>query len=218
MEERINDIESDDLSCSVCLNDTIENEQLCNRNQHSDLSCSICLNEKIDEEILCNTNCDHNFCKECLIDWFNQGKNTCPLCRTVLKSYMNHNQETKLITIQTRRPPSIDNVVIHGRSGREVITDLINHNLKLRYMLFMVGFSGVLLLLFYLILKDDYDELFINYHRCIDNYTNLSADNQDMNHILSDIKLVRILYDSTHYNLCNIPRLYYNSCFGNKEI
>ena len=70
MEERLNDIESDDLSCSVCLNDTIENEQLC------------------------NTNCDHNFCKECLIDWFNQGKNTCPLCRTVLKSYMNHNQET----------------------------------------------------------------------------------------------------------------------------
>ena len=41
MEERLNDIESDDLSCSVCLNDTIENEQLC------------------------NTNCDHNFCNSC---------------------------------------------------------------------------------------------------------------------------------------------------------
>ena len=148
-------------------------EEMLNNIESPDLSCSVCLNEKIENENLCNTNCNHNFCKECIGDWLNQGKNTCPICRTVLKSYMNHDQETKLITIQNRRPPSIDNVIINGRSGREVIADLISNNLKLRYMLFMFGFGGVILLLFYLILKDDFDELFINYHRCMNNYTEL---------------------------------------------
>ena len=33
----------------------------------------------------------------------------------------------KLITIETRRYPSIDNVIINGRSGRDVISELINN-------------------------------------------------------------------------------------------
>ena len=45
------------------------------------ITCSICLEENINNNELCKTNCNHIFCKKCLDDWFNKGKNTCPLCR-----------------------------------------------------------------------------------------------------------------------------------------
>tara|TARA_Y100000741_G_scaffold321548_1_gene270765 strand:+ start:53 stop:667 length:615 start_codon:yes stop_codon:yes gene_type:complete len=203
MEERLNDIEP---------NESDESDE---SDESNEFNCSICLQEKIEDQQLCNTNCDHKYCKDCLNDWFNQGKNTCPMCRTVLKSYMNQNQMTKLITIESRRPATIDNVIINGRTGREIISDLINQNVKMRYILYMFGFTGIFLLTFYLGLKDNYEELLYNYHHCMDNYTDLIEQTQDVNNMLSDHKIVGIVYDSNHYKLCNIPQLYYDTCFGN---
>tara|TARA_Y100001970_G_scaffold257415_1_gene336096 strand:- start:937 stop:1515 length:579 start_codon:yes stop_codon:yes gene_type:complete len=191
MDERLNDIESSELSCSICLND------------------------KIDNEILCNTNCNHSFCKECLQDWFHQGKNTCPICRQVLQSYMVQEQKTQLITIESRRTPTIDNVLINGQSARDIIRTLINSNIKLRYMMYMFGLSGILMLSFYLGLKNNYEELLLNYHQCRNNYTELYRENIDIHNMLNDHKIVGIVYDSNHYKLCTIPELYYNSCFEN---
>ena len=186
-----------------------------NDNQISDLSCSICLNEKIDEEILCNTNCDHNFCKECLQDWFNQGKNTCPICRQILQSYINQEQKTQLITIERTRIPTLDNVTINGLSARSVIRNLMHNNLKLKYMVYMFGLSGILMISFYLGLKDNYENLLIRYDHCHNNYTELYRENIDIHNMLNDHKIVGIVYDSNHYKLCTIPELYYDSCFEN---
>ena len=144
MEERLNDIEP---------NESDESDE------SNEFNCSICLQEKIEDQQLCNTNCEHKYCKDCLNDWFNQGKNTCPMCRTLLKSYINQDQETKLITIESVRPATIDNVIINGRTGREILSDLINQNIKLRYISYMFGFTGILLITFYLGLKDNYEDL-----------------------------------------------------------
>lgn len=179
----------------------------------SELSCSICLNDKIDNEIICNTNCNHSFCKGCLHDWFHQGKNTCPICRQELKSYVNQEKQTQLITIETRRIPTIDNVIINGQSARDIIRTLINNNTKLKYMLYMFGLSGIIMLSFYLGLKNNYDELLLNYHQCRNNYTELYEDNIDIHNMLNNHKIVGIVYDPNHYKLCTIPELYYDSCF-----
>ena len=128
---------------------------------------------------------------------------------------MNQNQETKLITIETRQPQSINNVIINGVPARDVIRNLINNNLKLRYMLYMFGLSGIIMLSFYLGLKDNYEDLLMNYHNCRNNYTEMLDEYQNMNTILHDKKIVGIIYDQNHYKLCTIPKLYYNTCFEN---
>ena len=79
----------------------------------------------------------------------------------------------------------------------------------------MLGLSGILLLTFYLGLKNDYEELLRNFNSCHNNYTELLNDNLDINNMLNDHKIVGIIYDSNHYKLCTIPKLYYNTCFEN---
>jgi hypothetical protein len=48
--------------------------------------CSVCL------EVIgarpgnhVNTECGHKFCKECIDNWFDCGKNSCPMCRAEIK-------------------------------------------------------------------------------------------------------------------------------------
>ena len=37
--------------------------------------------QSIEDENMCTTDCNHEFCKECLDNWFNRHKLSCPLCR-----------------------------------------------------------------------------------------------------------------------------------------
>ena len=77
----------------------------------------------------------------------------------------------------------------------------------------MFGLSGIIMLSFYLGLKNNYDELLLNYHQCRNNYTELYEDNIDIHNMLNNHKIVGIVYDPNHYKLCTIPELYYDSCF-----
>lgn len=45
-------------------------------------SCPICLSPLSQEQYI--TECKHTFCKQCLDNWINQDKNTCPNCRQAL--------------------------------------------------------------------------------------------------------------------------------------
>ena len=54
-------------------------------------NCTICLNT-INSDDICTLSCNHSFCKNCLDTWFNQGKNTCPMCRNNI-NYFSHNSE-----------------------------------------------------------------------------------------------------------------------------
>jgi len=46
--------------------------------------CVICL-EEITVDTLQTTKCKHDFHEQCLQNWFNNDKNTCPMCRTELR-------------------------------------------------------------------------------------------------------------------------------------
>lgn len=54
---------------------------------NNEIECSICLTENISINNTCLTNCNHNFCKECLDNWLNKNKKTCPLCISVINNY-----------------------------------------------------------------------------------------------------------------------------------
>lgn len=44
--------------------------------------CSICLDPILHEKQL---DCKHSFHEKCITDWISSGKNTCPVCRDVIK-------------------------------------------------------------------------------------------------------------------------------------
>ena len=66
-------INVDRLDSVVVLNNLPENE------------CCICLEEYKENDVLIKLKCNHMFHKECLEPWFNNNKNSCPLCRYKLK-------------------------------------------------------------------------------------------------------------------------------------
>lgn len=56
------------------------------KEEDNDVFCSICLDELVDP---LHIQCNHEFCRQCVIDWVNTAKSkkadpTCPLCRAVI--------------------------------------------------------------------------------------------------------------------------------------
>ena len=64
----------------------------------TDNSCPICFNEiSLDNKYI--TGCKHEYCKDCLDNWFDKGKNTCPKCRRTIKYLNNNNVKIRLINM-----------------------------------------------------------------------------------------------------------------------
>lgn len=59
----------------------------CMCGHHKREKCSICYDDMIigGKQSQSLRNCNHSFHKKCLIGWINQGKSSCPLCRTEMK-------------------------------------------------------------------------------------------------------------------------------------
>lgn len=62
--------------------------------------CSVCLTENILPSNKCITECNHQFCKDCLDNWFNKGKLTCPMCRKPLQYYNYNGENIRIISIE----------------------------------------------------------------------------------------------------------------------
>ena len=70
-------------------------------NDSSDCNdCSVCLTENILPTNKCITECNHQFCKDCLDNWFNKGKLTCPMCRKPLQYYNYNGENIRIISIE----------------------------------------------------------------------------------------------------------------------
>lgn len=64
----------------------------------SDNNCPICFNEiNLDNKYI--TDCKHEYCKDCLNNWFDKGKNTCPKCRRLIKYLNNETVYIRLINM-----------------------------------------------------------------------------------------------------------------------
>ena len=78
---------------------------------NSDLhfSCSICLNEEVEETKQCITGCNHYFCYDCITNWFNQNNLSCPMCRDTISKYRKNNENYHIVTIARATNNSRDN-------------------------------------------------------------------------------------------------------------
>lgn len=76
--------------------------------------CCICLNENIIELNKCLTNCNHDFCKICLIEWFSKGKTSCPLCRNDIDYFMNNYEKNNIIKVENPIIPTINQQYNNG--------------------------------------------------------------------------------------------------------
>ena len=46
-----------------------------------ELTCGICLEDFAEETVTTRLSCKHKFCTECIDQWFNEERRTCPVCR-----------------------------------------------------------------------------------------------------------------------------------------
>ena len=134
-----------------------------------DFNCSICL-EKLNEDCKIITNCNHLFCENCIEEWFNNQKYSCPICRSDIKYYYNKKNKTKIlpINIETNNEQTINNIPIIF-----IIRGLARKNLKYRaYIILLFGFSFYKYIQYYL-LNLDFIEINKLYKECENNFTKL---------------------------------------------
>ena len=110
-------------------------------------SCTICMKEGLDNDNIYTTDCKHNFCKECLDDWFQRGNQTCPLCRSHIDTYMHKDENYKLIIHTVERDTNINQVNFNELVQQSIIVrNIVQKNIRLRFY----GYSITLLFLYML--------------------------------------------------------------------
>ena len=113
-------------------------------------TCSICLNDTIDNENICKTNCGHMFCYECLHRWL-EIKKDCPYCRKKVKEFHYKNEMNRIIYLNGDNieniNQNIDQNIENIDSLRNILSSAINRRetyKKLLLSLRVMGFISVL--------------------------------------------------------------------------
>lgn len=162
-------------------------------------NCTICF-ENILFEDNCITNCNHNFCKNCLNEWFKKNKDTCPLCRTKIEYYKCKDETIKLYFV----------------NSNNTVNDLYNHLVYRYYILkryvCFISFISFIQLYFLSINGINYNILDTKYNDCLQNYTDL---NYQYNDLTEDLKNTKIYNEKDHMiYTCSIPQYFINKCFN----
>lgn len=130
-----------------------------------DISCSICL-EDFSEEDTYKTECNHSFCKECLVNWFRLGNKTCPLCRQQIDEYKDIDTHYKLIIYEKQSN-------IPSATTTDANRLLHVQNVKLRIYTFTSIFLFGTYLYHSFVYLNDYDIIKQKYQICMNNNTEL---------------------------------------------
>jgi len=123
-------------------------------------SCVICFNE-IDDEDKCVTNCNHTYCNDCIMSWFNRGNLTCPTCREDVDKFMNNGTVNRLIKIEDTNRNFVPMIDLQN------IRRLRNQNIYLKFIIFTN-----IIYTFYTVYRESNYELL--YYRYKDSYQNCS--------------------------------------------
>jgi len=194
------------------------------------ITCSICLEENIENDELCKTNCNHFFCKKCLDDWFDKGKNTCPLCRGDIKYYYYKDEKNKIIIINSEEnnininniQELLNNNNLNLNGLESMIRTLMIKNARLKCYLYVSLFTTINYMSNYYFCSYYNNQLNNQLNNeleiCVDNNTiindnlNLCKDYvEDINDNLISVNM----FDNEYYTKCNIPELIYDRCFNN---
>ncbi len=181
--------------------------------------CTICMKEDLNDEEIYFTNCDHEFCKSCLDDWFQRGNQSCPLCRTEIDTYKYKDENYKLIIHETINENETQINLDNTRELRRLLDTntifrtLAKQNARLRIYLFLTMSGFLLTFNNYLSLVNNYSELNKEYNGCMNDNTNLT---DYLNNCL-DSNLISGYYVNIHdgrfLRRCFYPSSLYDKCF-----
>ena len=119
-------------------------------NSISNEGCLICYNS-ITVNNICKTDCNHTYCSNCLMEWFNRGNTSCPYCRGEINRYTYNGDIYRItvinkITNSSNQGQAQGNENINGggeltnQSNRQTDFILI-HRLKLIYLRILLCLS-----------------------------------------------------------------------------
>ena len=183
--------------------------------------CSVCLKEEIPEDNKCITNCSHNYCKECLDQWFDQGKTSCPICRQQIQYFTHQSSDTRVVCVLN------SSATVTRREYQYLMTI----NLRFKFYILMLTISFFAMVCLYLnsnVLSNSYLH---RLHHCehnnsllnqeIKEYTELEETNQfdlnnenDKNYENDDTSLLVTVLHNHYYKKCYMPLINYNHCFN----
>ena len=186
-------------------------------------TCTICMKEDLNKDEIYYTNCGHEFCKQCLDDWFKRGNQSCPLCRSEINYYKHNDEKYKLIIHKIENDERIQG----GENQQQGINlnDLIAHNLIIRNIiktnirLRFYGFSITILFLYilnkYLRSSQDIDDLNYSLKECNINNTYLqnSLNSCDLNGNSIESGYYVSMFNGELSRRCFYPINFYNICF-----
>ena len=178
--------------------------------------CSICLIDNIPENEKCINNCGHTFCKSCIDNWFNSGKNICPMCRQIITYFDYHNEKYRVIfntsnTSNTSNASNASNITINPSL---VSVDRRIYNAFRLFVLGLSVFMGSQLFMIQSLYHQKYN-LIDNLNNCLYNNTHLHNTIQ-LNHMIDLSDQDYIFMKQSHSNnvyFCKIPIYYINQCF-----
>ena len=162
--------------------------------------CIICFKRIIDEN-KCILECPHFFCKSCLDSWFNQGKDSCTLCRNKITYYTKNSENYR---------------IIHNKQNRQSRNQIMIDNDHHRHVVVFCRISFILnLVSLYFIFDYMFENESLNRYlrSCITNNTLVSDTLYSCeNTVLDEINVFN--YNSHSFYTCSFPIHYINKCFN----
>ena len=188
-------------------------------------TCTICMKEDLNKDEIYHTNCGHEFCKQCLDDWFKRGNQSCPLCRSEINYYKHNDEKYKLIIHKIENDNNDNNDEPENQQQGINLNNLIAHNLIIRNViktnvrLRFYGFSITVLFLYilnkYLKISQDIDYLNYSLKECNINNTYLqnSLNSCDLNDNSIESGYYVSMFNGELSRRCFYPINFYNICF-----
>lgn len=169
-------------------------------------TCPICL--EILGENITTTNCNHIFCNSCFDELMDNNRIECPLCRGIIKGYLNNEGRVRVLLRNNRRSNRNQN----GQNEQSLTTPLMTINDIRRYRMKYYFYIGIILYMSYSLIKSSY-----MIYQLRDLYEGCEGRNNNLTKIYGEIFTSVSIYDinlNKLSKLCLIPSYYYNKCFN----
>lgn len=172
-------------------------------NSDDNFTCSICM-EEIDIENKCITNCNHEFCKKCLHDWFKKKKISCPSCRQDIEEYNNMNEKNHIV--QVKEENTENNIYVLSPENERLIRHLQSKIYKLNmFILFNISYT------IYNVYSEGSRQVKMLYYE--DEYENCSTDLSNLRNSL-DMQTDILVYGNHGLIKCDFPSMYIDDCLS----
>ena len=168
-------------------------------------TCPICL--EILGENITTTNCNHIFCNGCFDELMDNNRIECPLCRGIIKGYLNNEGRVRVLLKNDRRSIGDQN-----EQSTDLTTPLMTINDIRRYRIKYYFYIGIILYMSYSLINSSY-----TIYKLRDLYEECEERNNNLTKTYGGIFTSVAIYDINLNKLskiCLIPFYYYNKCFN----